>query len=319
MNKKLVFVPIAYKNNYSMSANMQESNENGVEIYLKNSYVLLHTVKKYNKNVDVAIVVNFDVPREFMRIFQAAKIDCIKIEFDEYLMPADFKWSLAFFKMTALKYVVEKTDYDAFLELDSDEICISDFSDMWSELERKILMYYSAFRINHPTRILYSELYRKIYNKTEDEVIPKTGGGFIAGNKKNLEHFIKISDEIYSYMQKNIGQIDKNVGDELYSSIYCGLFPERVQDARSYIAVYWTGSFYYVSTNYKYDAVSIIHLPDEKRDGLLFLYDYLIKRGRLPNLKRVFKILSFPKTRKSFCGERIIWKMRRKARKILQR
>ncbi|OUP75322.1 hypothetical protein B5F08_11445 [Anaeromassilibacillus sp. An172] len=314
MSKKLVFVPLAYKSKYSMSANINTDNENGIIIYLKNALVLLVSIQRYNADVQTAVVTNFEIPENFKKIYRQNNILIFNTTFENYTMPSDFKWSLAFFKIKALEYVLNELNYDLYLELDSDEICISSISDMWLELDDKILMFASKFRYNHNTRCLYSDIYRQIYGETlnNNKKIIKTGGGFIAGNKKQLSLFINECDVIYSFLRSNIENIDKNIGDELYSSIYYAKYPEKVGDASPYIDVYWTGSFYYVSTNYKFDAVSLIHLPDEKQFGLLYLYDYYMKKGTFPNENIIFKLLSFPKYKKSFSFNRLLQKIIKK-------
>ena len=305
MNKKLVFVPLAYKINYSMSANMPLSNDEGITVYLKNALVLLLSVKRNNPNVDIAVLVNFIVPHNVLKIFRDNNVQVITVPFDEYQMPADFKWSLAFYKICALKYAVNNLNYEYFLELDSDEICINPFEDLWKELDNKILMYVSNFRTGHSTRLLYSEIYNNIYRKDEEIIINKAGGGFIAGRKNNLAHFMMECDKVYKFIQKNISDISTNIGDEIYTSIYYERYPEKVGHAGAYVDVYWTGNFYYVSTNYQFDPVSIIHLPDEKQRGLLWIYRYFEKKQTLPPNKKLFTMLSFPKAHCSFSISRL--------------
>lgn len=66
------------------------------------------------------------------QLFKNNNINIYKIDFEDYEMPADFTWSLAFFKIASLKYAVQNLHYEYFLQLDSDEICISQFDDMWN-------------------------------------------------------------------------------------------------------------------------------------------------------------------------------------------
>lgn len=316
MSKKLIFVPLAYKKNYSMSANINLNNEKGIEIYLKNALVLLVSIQKYNSDVQTAVVTNFEIPDSFKEIYKKNNILMCKTSFEDYTMPSNFKWSLAFFKIRALEYVITELDYDYYLELDSDEICIGSIEDMWMELEDKILMFVSKFRYKHPTRCLYSDIYNKIYgNGLENRKIVKTGGGFIAGSKKQISLFIDECKFIYLYLKDNIEILDKSIGDELYSSIYYAKYPDRVGDASPYVDVYWTGNFYYVSTNYLFDAISLVHLPDEKQRGLIYLYEYFMKEGKLPTEKTVFDFLSFPQCKKPFSFIRVCEKIKMKLRK----
>ncbi len=244
----------------------------------------------------MAVVVNFELSPFFDELFKSNDIKVYKIDFEDYKVPANFVWSLAFFKITALKFITLNTDYEYTLQLESDEICISNFDDMWRELDYKILMIYSPFRVDHPNRVLYSKLFHEIYKNNTKQTIVKTGAGFVAGRKDMLLDFVKVCDEIYDYIKYNESTVDKNIGDELYTSIYCALYPMRVGDAGPYATVYWTGSFYFAATNYKYDPVSIIHLPAEKKRGFIKLFEYYLKNKKLPKNETIYRIMNFPKT-----------------------
>ncbi len=318
MNNKLVYVPVSYEEGYRMSANVTCSNQKGVEIYLKNAFVALKSVQKYNNDVDLALVINFELSPFYKELFESNNIGIYKINFDDYKMPHDFVWSLTFFKITALKHIVINTDYQYSLQLESDEICISDFDDMWHELDYKLLMVYSPFRVDHPDRLKYSKLFHDFYNCDNTNLkICKTGAGFIAGKKDNLLHFIEVCDQIYNHIKENNYSVEKNVGDELYTSLYCALYPERVNDAAPYATVYWTSDFYYVSTNYKYDPVSIIHLPAEKTRGFITLFNYYLKNNKLPDNNFIFKKMRFPKTPKIFFVKNFLAKFKMRLLKFL--
>lgn len=300
MKNKLVFIPVCYKENYSMSANVKMDNYKAAELYLKNALVALKSVSNYNPNVSVAIVTNFKLWEPYASLFKSHNIDVYETQFNNYVLPPDFTWSLAFFKIAAIKYILENTDYDYILEMETDEICINNFDDMWKELDSKLLTATSSFRYNHPSRVLYSEIYRNMYPNELERMIPKTGAGFIAANRANMAHFISYCDVVYEYLNANKENISKNLGDELYTSLYCAVYPERFISANPYVAVYWTGSFYFVSTNYKFDAIAIVHVPSEKAMGMITLFDYLLKKEKLPENEKIFQILRFPPAKHSF-------------------
>ena len=295
MNKRLVYIPVSHKDGFKMSANLTGDNKKGVEIYLKNAFVALKSVQKYNMEVDLALVVNFELSPYYNELFTHNNIKVYKIDFEDFKMPAGFTWSLAFFKITALKYITLNTSYEYTLQMESDEICISNFEDMWKELDSKILMIFSPFRLDHPNRILYSKIYYDIYKLDKDLIINKTGAGFIAGRKDKLVDFVNLCDDVYNYMRVKDFEVDINIGDEVYPSVYCALHPDRVSDANAYATVYWTGKFYYVSTNYMNDPVSIIHLPAEKQNGLIKIFNYYVRNKKLPKNKKIYRIMHFPK------------------------
>ncbi len=295
-----------------MSAQIKGDNKRGVEIYLKNAFVLLKSVQKFNTDVDVALVVNFHLSDFFKDLFSSNNIAVYQIEFQDYLMPPDFTWSLAFFKIAALKWINSNTDYRYCLQLESDEVCISNFDDMWQELDHSLLTVFSPFRKEHPVRQKYTRAFQLIHKDYRGDVIGKTGAGFIAGSKENLTKFVEVCDEIYDGLKGNLDKVDKNIGDELYTSLYCSLHPECVKPANPYIDIYWTGNFYFVSTNYCFDAVSIIHLPGEKNAGLIVLYNYYLRKGRLPSNEYIFKLMGLPKTKAPFSLRKTLFKFSNK-------
>lgn len=300
MANKLVFIPVSYKENFSMSANVSHKKHNKSDLYLKNAIVALKSVKINNPDVDVAIITNFPLTTFYHDILNKHNILQYQCDFIDYEMPPHFIWSLAFYKITTIKWVIENLDYDFYLQLESDEICINSLDDMWKELESKILTVFSPFRYEHSNRVKYSKLFNEFNKSSTKVMIEKTGAGFIAGSKSLLKHFIEISNKVYNYIKERINEVSIDIGDELYTSIYCALYPEKVGRANPYADIYWTKNFYLVSTNYMYDPVSIIHLPSEKTSGLIYLYKYLVKRGKLPHKKKIYKIMGFPKSKPPF-------------------
>ena len=199
--KKLVFIPISHKNNYSMSANLSCDNNKGFEIYLQNAIVSLKSVKDTNPDVDIALITNFSPSDFYKNLFMKHNILHYECPFIDFTMPAHYTWSLAFYKIATIKYVIENLDYDYYLQLESDELCINPFEDMWHELEHKILTVFSPFRYDHPNRKVYSKLFNAYCNSSDECMIEKTGAGFIAGNKSSLHHFVEVCQNIYKYIQ----------------------------------------------------------------------------------------------------------------------
>ena len=294
MGKYLVYSPVSYKEGYSMSAQMSMSNKNGVEVYLKNAFVMLKSVQKHNADVDTAIVVNFTMSDFYRNLFESNNIAIYQIAFADYTMPPHFTWSLAFFKIAALKWITKNTEYEYTLQLESDMICLSGLDDMWKELDVSILTMYSHCRFDHPVRKKYSDAFNLIYPNEANPVIVKTGAGFIAGKRDKLLHFVEACDEMYAVLKENLDKVDIKLGDEMYTSLYCAAYPHLVKPANPYVDVYWTGTFYFVSTNHHFDAVSVIHLPAEKEFGMLTLYDYFRRKGRLPDNKFIARVMRFP-------------------------
>ena len=84
-------------------------------------------------------------------------------------------------------------------------------------------------------------------------------------------------------------------GDEFIIRIAADRNRNIVRNAGGYIFRYWTQNFYLTSTNYKYNAVSILHCPAEKGRGALKLFNSIEKHNCVPNNRKVWKILHLKK------------------------
>lgn len=89
-------------------------------------------------------------------------------------------------------------------------------------------------------------------------------------------------------------------GDEFIICSASVNIPGLIKDGGSYIYRYWTRNFYLVSTNFKFNPVSILHLPDEKNYGLMWLADYIIKNETLPKKEKVWKKIGFITPKRKF-------------------
>ena len=167
MKKKLVFIPVSHKENYFMSANLSLDNTQGCEIYLQNTIVALKSVIDHNPNVDVALITNFSLTDFYQKTLKKYNILHFECPFDDYMMPPQFTWSLAFYKINTIKYVIEHLNYDYYLQLESDELCINSLEDMWNELDFKLLTFFNPFRFDHPNRLVYSKLYNAYCNTSD--------------------------------------------------------------------------------------------------------------------------------------------------------
>lgn len=66
---------------------------------------------------------------------------------------------------------------------------------------------------------------------------------------------------------------------------------DLIKSGNPYIYRFWTGIFRLVSTCYKSNPVSILHISDEKRSGMVKLYNIIKTKKRFPSAKRCFEIL----------------------------
>lgn len=259
-------------------------------VYYKNVIVSLISFKTANKDSDVALFTNITPPEIYCEILRKNDIEIKIYDFDEFNFKNNISWGLAFYKLCALKHAIE-LDYDNFLIVDNDTYCQSNLDDLWLELEENVLLY----DINHRLKIRDCDLYNKeVFSFTRKKIYPTNyGGEFIAGSKEKLKVFINECSEIFNQMLKN--DFKTNFGDEFIVRLAAYNNKKMIKNSSGYIFRYWTKSFRLVSTCYKYNEVSIIHVPDEKEDGMLKLYKCILKKGKIPTKEYVWKVLHLVK------------------------
>ena len=85
-------------------------------------------------------------------------------------------------------------------------------------------------------------------------------------------------------------------GDEFIVSLAAKQIKQKIKNAGAYIYRYWTGwKFRLVSTCYQYNAVVVLHMPNEKIRGILKIYQFIKKKGRLPSDKYVWNVCNLKK------------------------
>jgi hypothetical protein len=309
----LVFNALAMKENYKTSMQLGENcNINILEKYLKNALVSLASAKQNNPDIDVQLYVNFEVSEKYKLQFEQAEVMIKKSEFETFVLPEEYQWAIAFYKLHILKYVVENLDYDKYMLLDTDTYTVSNFDDLWNECNSGILLFDLDHRLSHPDRKCIIDNI-KIIGDYKDNII-HYGGEFIAGARENLKIFIKNCSFIFDKMTL-INNLDRSLGDEFIISLAAHLMKYNIIRANRYIYRYWTGNFYLASTNFINNSVDIWHLPAEKDNGMIWMYKYYIKNKSFPNIKRSAKVFGFPRTSSSM--EHKMFKLKSKIYNII--
>ena len=293
--RNLIFNAFAFKEDYlnAPAIGSEKVSDRTIDIYIKNAYVSLFSAKAKNPQDDVALVTNCELPFKYKDLFMREKIKIIKIEFNDFVMPKTFVWSLAFFKLCALKCIVNNNNYEKILLLDPDTITVYNYKELWMEADHGLLLY----NINHS----YANKYRKSIVQNyqhlyqNDKNLVHYGGEFIGGTNKVLKNFIEKCDKVYKVIKENNFNISNDAGDETIISI-AAIFLNNVIEAGAYIYRYWTyPSFFLISTNYKINPVAIWHLPAEKKEGMIRIYNHLQRRGVLPSIEKMARIFGFPR------------------------
>lgn len=235
---------------------------------------------------DVVVVTNFNLPTKYKTILENHDIKIFYCPFDDFNFGANYKWSLAFYKLCALKFIVENYNYDNYAFVDTDVYFQSKLEYIWQEAKDRILLY----DINHGLQAPHYKVFVDEVNKFGvDGLITHYGGEFFAAGRENSIKFINKCIEIYEKMIY-IG-FETTKGDEFITSVAATEMKDAVKNAGAYVYRFWTGSFRLISTNYKFNPITIIHVPVEKMNGMLKIFDRYIVKGKLPSNRKVWQLL----------------------------
>lgn len=185
-------------------------------------------------------------------------------------------------------------DYDNYCYLDSDTFIQDSFKYIWEEVRTAILLY----DFSHGLQVNdYRKFCVEISKFSENfKYITQYGGEFFAANKDNACRYIDALEKVYKTMREK--NIKTTMGDEYLVSLAASI-PEIkaiVKNASPYINRYWSnGRFRLISTNYEYNKVLILHLPDEKERGMKKIYSRYISKQIFPNIKKVWRICRLSK------------------------
>ena len=280
--KNLFFVPFAFDEKKMTGVNVTS---NALKVYLKNLCVSLISAKKTNPNIDVALVSNVNIPAEYEKLLLENQVLIYTEPFDAFAFANDYPWCLAYYKLCALEKMVTKYEYDNYIYTDADVFVQKSLDKVFLELRDNILMY----DINHGLYVRdYVQIMEEFNRFGVDTYITHYGGEFFGASRENAQLFAQQCKAIFDEMQSRNFVTAK--GDEFISTIAAHRLRGMVKNAGAYIYRFWTGDFYLVSTCYKFNEIAILHLPAEKQDGMLKLYNYFVKHGAFPSKEKVHKI-----------------------------
>lgn len=280
--KNLFFVPFAFDEKKMTGVNVTS---NALKVYLKNLCVSLISAKKTNPNIDVALVSNVNIPAEYEKLLLENQVLIYTEPFDAFAFANDYPWCLAYYKLCALEKMVTKYDYDNYIYTDADVFVQKSLDKVFLELRDNILMY----DINHGLYVRdYVQIMEEFNRFGVDTYITHYGGEFFGASRENARLFVQQCKAIFDEMQSRNFVTAK--GDEFISTIAAHKLRGMVKNAGAYIYRFWTGDFYLVSTCYKFNEIAILHLPAEKQDGMLKLYNYFVKHNAFPSKEKVHKI-----------------------------
>lgn len=254
-----------------------------------NACVACVSAKHFNPDDDVALAVNFsekDVGESFRRILKKNRIKIFEIPYDSFVFSEDYKWSLAFYKLCVLK-AISKMDYQNICYLDSDVYVQGSFLPIWQQCTKDIVMY----DLSHGC----GESFIDGFQKEVEVLIGVTttypthyGGEFFAASASNARLFCGECEEVYKKIIET--GFKTQYGDEFILSTAAMKFKSQIGNAAKYIFRFWTGSSYrLISTVYKTGGIRVIHVPAEKKRGMITLFEKYIKQGKIPSVNAVWK------------------------------
>lgn len=287
-NKNLIFIPYANLENANTGVNIRHQ-ESRLKTYLMNCCVALISAKIYNSTDDVALVTNIDVPNPYKELLQKNNVMIIYAPYNDFFFCNEYKWSLAFYKLCALKYVLENYMYENYMYLDSDVYVQKSVINIWKECANNILLYDVVVGLEHKE---YNEFCQETEKILRDKVmITHYGGELFAANRENALIFMSRCEDIFNVMKRN--EIVTTFGDEYILSIAAYFEKNLVKNAAPYIQRYWTGRMRIVPINYKFEPVCILHVPAEKEIGMVKIYRKFFSKGKIPTHKQVYKYFHF--------------------------
>lgn len=286
MKKSLIIIPYAYGGN--TGANLRNTRKQ-LETYLKNVLVAASSaISNAGKTADVMVVSNIEIPEPYKTLLNQYTVKYELCPFDQFNFgektPDGQKvnWQLAFYKLCALSHCVEKFDYLNYCFLDADVFIQNSFESIWKDSINNILLLDLCVSVEGT---MVKEMGEYLRNGCQYNHF---GGEFYAASAALTRKFISECKKVFDEM-KATGYITKH-GDEFITSIAAHRLKPYVKNAKAYIRRYWTGSYRQVCNDYKKDIV-ILHLPAEKEQGIIAIYNRYVSKGIVPSNKKAWDML----------------------------
>ncbi len=293
----------AFRENYGNSMQLEgRKDDRKLRAYMSDIVVSLVSARRKNPEDTVVLVTNRDLPEDFVKRLQREEIEVLSVPFDAYVMPKDFPWALAFYKICALEYLAAKEGVERILLMDTDTYTTESYASLWKEADHGLMLFGLGHSYDHPDRAQIRKDYRSLYPEEKRNIV-HYGGEFLCARQEDLADYLKICRSVYERMKEKAFSVDKKSGDELILSIAAAIYKEShpVTEATAYIYRYWTEDhFYLVSTNTESNPVCIWHLPEEKDKGLLLLYRYYDKHNAFPKKEKACRYLGLIRAKRPY-------------------
>lgn len=269
----------------------------GRAVYDRCTVVALCSAKAQNPACTVALVTNAPPPQPYLEQLTGAGVEIWDCPFENYRVPADTNWALAYYKLCAMDWVLANRDFARAAMLDLDTYTQYPLDDLWREADEAVLLYQVPHAASQGMAQAISRIYDEVCPAGTPHVLTHFGGELVAGSKGRLQAFMTRCRKYFEALQS--AGVTPKEGDEAvwcaaaYQSLQAG---EPVRAANAYIFRYWLGGrFYFVCTNYVLDPVCVLHLPGAAKDRQFkLLYRSYTRNGRFPPAAKVHKLCCLP-------------------------
>lgn len=261
--------------------------------YLKNCCVASLSAKQHtDADTDVLVVTNLEMPQPYAEILSQGGVKLLQCDFDSFAFGKDYLWSLAFYKLCALEHIVkEHAEYDCVAYMDIDVFIQSSFEPIWRECQQNICLYDFCHGLNDNNYLGFLEEVTT-FKGASGIGLTHFGGEFFAATREQATVFVNACKEIFKQMEEK--NFQTKYGDEFITSMAADSMRPSIRNVGAYVCRYWTRRYRFVSDNYKHHIIVVLHVPAEKEDGMLRLYKYYLRHGRMPKEKTVWKMLHLP-------------------------
>lgn len=282
----LIIIPYAYGGNTGVS--IQNLNKQ-LDTYMKNVCVSASSAKQNTgADSDVMVVSNIEIPDPYISRLIDFGVSYEFCPFDKFNFGSrtsdgkSVNWQLAFYKLCALDHCLERFDYSRICFMDTDVFVQGSFESIWHEANKNIMLY----DICEPSGgYMVKEM--QLFLKTQ-ECLSHFGGEFFAASTELAKEFVAECKNVFNEM-KSVGFITKS-GDEFITSIAAQRLKTKVKNAGTYIRRYWTGSYRMVCEDYKHGNIAVLHMPAEKEQGIIKLYNSFVSKHTVPTKSQVWRI-----------------------------
>ena len=315
MKKKLIMIPYAELEGSNTSTNMLDCNDR-VAVYMKNCVVACLSAKQNaGEDVDVALVTNNPIGEPYKSLLLEKGVLLINVPFDMFNFGGSYTWCLAFYKLCAFYHICREMQYDYYAYLDADVYVQHPFENVWEEAEKRIMLFDLGHGLHIPQ---YQNLAKEMAEFLGEEIYAtQYGGEFVAVNKDDALLLSEKCYEIYKQMEER-AFVTKQ-GDEFILTIAANGLREKVKSAGAYVFRFHTGTFRIAPARYKFNPVSVLHVPNEKKYGFLAIYDYYLRHKQLPANEKVWKALHLTKKSAKTKREELLSPIKKWIKKLLKK